>query len=70
MRFTFEPTFADGTPRRYVGLYRPTYEMAAADDRMKGYRSSGPSFFDEWYKGHFDRPLYVVEDGERDDYGS
>jgi hypothetical protein len=59
-KLSFDPYNQDGSPRRYVGMFRPTLDEAKMIDPMKGYRSMGghPQFYEEWYHGDFDRPLY------------
>lgn len=64
-RYTFEATFPDGSPRRYVGLYRPPFDEWFA-------RPGNPSPLwyhvsaarDRWMTGEADRPLYAVEADE------
>lgn len=71
--FTFDSTFADGSPRRYAGTWRPDRD-AAVDiyDRMPHNETintmkngEAPGFFElNWWRGVLDRPLYHLEEWE------
>lgn len=66
MRFTFESTFPDGSPRRFVGMHRPPpfpftcYVMLEGGHIVR----SAEELSSIYASGRFDRPLYAIEDDE------
>lgn len=75
VRFTYEPFFPDGSPRRFAGVWRPTLEKARAildemtADEFNSFTTSYPSGYGSFgvyglQMGRFDRNLYHLEEGE------
>lgn len=69
-RYTFDAYYPDGSPRRYVGQWRPPRDDA---ERIAGYRTALgcyiPTYrvaeFEAWYAtGRFDRALYAGDEAE------
>lgn len=58
MRYTFEAHRPDGSPRRYVGLWRPPFDMVPPE-YVPTYLAQQR---DEWMRGAYDRPLYEEDD--------
>ncbi len=61
MNYTFEAYRPDGTPRRYVGLWRPPFDQAPVPAYVPTYLTQP---FELWMRGEYDRPLYELEEGE------
>ncbi len=69
---SFEPYEPDGSPRRFVGLFRPPFESLSHSDRealRPAFAYSLPMNYerDRWLAGDLDRPLYreAGDDEER-----
>lgn len=65
--YTTDPTFPDGSLRRYAGIHRPPYDPKSLDKlkRYPGMVTSGPSQRDYYENGYYDTPLYWLEPNER-----
>lgn len=71
-RYTFEATFEDGSPRRYVGMYRPPCPtLNGGEAALVAILQTGlainirpEELHARWLDGVLDRPLYAVEEDE------
>ena len=68
IRFTFEAKFPDGSPRRFAGTHRPTFDSIRLNSRTP---DGTPVLYfqshaEVWREGRFDVPLYHLEEDEND----
>lgn len=71
MTLSFEPYEDDGTPRLFVGMWRPPFETLTHDELVSllpvgalVVRMGEPR--DRWLAGGLDRPLYEVTERSGD----
>ena len=63
MKYTFEPYREDGSPRKWVGTFRPPYSEVLEEIKNSGqiYRyMNGYEINIPYDKGTFDKPLYEI----------
>ena len=65
MKYTFEPYKEDGSPRKWVGTFRPPHDEIYEEIKKSGqlYRYVvGYEIIIPYMSGNFDKSLYELED--------
>jgi len=57
-QLSFDATNADGTPRKFAGMWRPPFEEWLPKARPFAGWYHVPEARDAWLRGEGDRPLY------------